>query len=73
MSGSVVPAIKRLKKRTGVLCLVYWQMIINRKKKRGMAMADDQGKWRCAHCGYTGNGRFEGDICPVCGKTASTV
>jgi rubrerythrin len=32
-------------------------------------MADDQGKWSCAHCGYTSDGRFEGDICPRCGLT----
>jgi len=26
-------------------------------------------KWVCAHCGYTAEGRFEGDICPNCGLT----
>jgi rubrerythrin len=26
-------------------------------------------KWVCALCGYTTDGRFEGDICPHCGLT----
>ena len=26
-------------------------------------------KWVCALCGYTADGRFEGDICPQCGLT----
>jgi len=26
-------------------------------------------QWVCAHCGYTADGRFEGDICPQCGLT----
>jgi rubrerythrin len=26
-------------------------------------------KWVCAHCGYSGSGRFTGDICPGCGLT----
>ena len=24
-------------------------------------------KFECAHCGYTADGRFKGDICPKCG------
>ncbi len=24
-------------------------------------------QWVCAHCGFTADGRFEGDICPQCG------
>ena len=28
-----------------------------------------QGKWVCAHCGYTASGRFVGDICPNYGLT----
>ena len=23
----------------------------------------------CAHCGYTSEGKFEGDICPSCNQT----
>jgi len=26
-------------------------------------------QWVCARCGYTADGRFEGDICPHCGLT----
>ena len=33
-------------------------------------MEEDQKKLTCAHCGYTGVGRFEGDICPECGLTS---
>ena len=32
-------------------------------------MQSKQEKWVCAHCGYTADGRFEGDICPQCGLT----
>jgi rubrerythrin len=32
-------------------------------------MEDIQKKWVCAHCGYTADGRFKGDICPSCGLT----
>jgi rubrerythrin len=32
-------------------------------------MDAEQGRWVCAHCGYTADGRFEGDICPNCGLT----
>jgi len=32
-------------------------------------MEKDRKKWTCAHCGYTGSGRFTGDICPGCGLT----
>jgi len=32
-------------------------------------MKEDQKKMTCAHCGYTSDGRFEGDICPQCGLT----
>jgi rubrerythrin len=32
-------------------------------------MAEQQEKWICAHCGYTGDGRFVGDICPQCNLT----
>ena len=24
---------------------------------------------KCAHCGHTAEGKFEGDICPKCGLT----
>ncbi|MGB5984144.1 MAG: hypothetical protein WBG37_02485 [Desulfobacterales bacterium] len=30
---------------------------------------EKQKQWACAHCGYTADGRFEGDICPQCGLT----
>ena len=32
-------------------------------------MAEKQDNWECAHCGYTADGRFVGDICPQCGLT----
>jgi len=32
-------------------------------------MEKDQDKFVCAHCGYTADGKFEGDICPSCGLT----
>lgn len=32
-------------------------------------MENDQKEWVCAHCGYTADGRFEGDICPQCNLT----
>jgi rubrerythrin len=32
-------------------------------------MAEKQEKWICTHCGYTGDGRFVGDICPQCNLT----
>lgn len=32
-------------------------------------MTDNQDKRTCAHCGYTADGRFTGDICPECGQT----
>jgi rubrerythrin len=28
---------------------------------------DEEQKMTCALCGYTADGRFEGDICPKCG------
>lgn len=32
-------------------------------------MQKEQEKWICAHCGYTADGKFVGDICPQCGLT----
>ena len=32
-------------------------------------MQNKQEKWVCAHCGYTSDGKFKGDICPQCGLT----
>jgi rubrerythrin len=32
-------------------------------------MEKDKKEWTCAHCGYTADGRFVGDICPECGLT----
>jgi rubrerythrin len=32
-------------------------------------MAEKQENWVCAHCGYTADGRFVGDICPQCNLT----
>jgi rubrerythrin len=26
-------------------------------------------KYECAHCGFTADGKFTGDICPGCGLT----
>jgi len=30
-------------------------------------LGNTKGKTQCANCGYTTDGRFEGDICPRCG------
>ena len=32
-------------------------------------MIENQDKWLCAHCGYSEDGQFVGDICPHCGMT----
>ncbi len=32
-------------------------------------MQDKTANWQCAHCGFTADGKFEGDICPQCGLT----
>jgi rubrerythrin len=32
-------------------------------------MQNNDEQWQCAHCGYTADGKFEGDICPKCGLT----
>lgn len=32
-------------------------------------MENKQGKYVCAHCGYTASGKFSGDICPQCNLT----
>jgi rubrerythrin len=32
-------------------------------------MAEKEKNWVCAHCGYTADGRFVGDICPQCNLT----
>ena len=32
-------------------------------------MENKQDNWVCAHCGYTSDGKFVGDICPQCGLT----
>ena len=32
-------------------------------------MKNNQKVWVCAHCGYTADGKFVGDICPQCGLT----
>ncbi|MBW2000228.1 MAG: hypothetical protein JRJ29_20000, partial [Deltaproteobacteria bacterium] len=32
-------------------------------------MASKTKAYVCAHCGYTADGRFAGDICPQCGLT----
>ncbi|MDB9823408.1 hypothetical protein OAC89_06900 [Deltaproteobacteria bacterium] len=32
-------------------------------------MTEKQDQMVCAHCGYTGDGKFAGDICPQCGLT----
>jgi rubrerythrin len=29
-------------------------------------MQNKQDEWVCAHCGYTADGKFKGDICPAC-------
>lgn len=32
-------------------------------------MENKEKKYVCAQCGYTADGRFEGDICPQCNLT----
>jgi rubrerythrin len=32
-------------------------------------MSQEQEKWVCAHCGYSKEDQFKGDICPHCGLT----
>lgn len=32
-------------------------------------MEENQGKYVCAHCGHTSDGKFTGDICPQCNLT----
>ena len=32
-------------------------------------MEDKKDTYECAHCGFTGEGKFRGDICPECGLT----
>jgi len=32
-------------------------------------MDNKSEKYECAHCGYTSDGEFTGDICPKCGLT----
>jgi rubrerythrin len=39
------------------------------KEKEGKRMANKEEKYVCAHCGYTAEGKFEGDICPQCSQT----
>jgi len=39
------------------------------KVKEVKEMDEKQDEWTCAHCGYTADGRFVGDICPQCSLT----
>jgi rubrerythrin len=32
-------------------------------------MEDKKDTYECAHCGFTAEGKFRGDICPECGLT----
>ena len=32
-------------------------------------METETKKWACAHCGYSSENKFVGDICPGCGLT----
>jgi rubrerythrin len=32
-------------------------------------MERNQEEYECAHCGYTTDGKFKGDICPECDQT----
>ena len=32
-------------------------------------MNEKNDKYQCANCGYTSDGKFQGDICPKCGLT----
>ena len=32
-------------------------------------MSNKADKYECAHCGFTAEGKFTGDICPDCGLT----
>jgi rubrerythrin len=35
-------------------------------KRRLRKMERNQEEYECAHCGYTTDGKFKGDICPEC-------
>ena len=37
--------------------------------ERAEKMENDRKQMNCALCGFTSEGRFEGDICPQCGLT----
>ena len=39
------------------------------KTKEAKAVEEKHEKWICAHCGYTADGKFVGDICPQCDLT----
>ncbi|VBB43114.1 conserved hypothetical protein [uncultured Desulfatiglans sp.] len=47
----------------------FREFFIGTGEQGGDIMTNEQEKWVCAHCGYTADGRFEGDICPKCGLT----
>ena len=32
-------------------------------------MGNSEEQFVCAHCGYTADGKFTGDICPQCNQT----
>jgi rubrerythrin len=32
-------------------------------------MNNKKDKYQCANCGYSSDGKFQGDICPKCGLT----
>jgi len=36
-------------------------------------MGSKQEEYACAHCGYTADGKFKGDICPECNQTTGNV
>lgn len=73
------PSVERSAHGGGVMwiymegTLDFYGMILiidkNPSNKGEHIMADKQERMVCAHCGYSAEGKFEGDICPQCGLT----
>jgi rubredoxin len=49
-------------------CKFYIFLKVN-CKRRLIKMGTNQEEYACAHCGYTADGKFKGDICPKCNQT----
>ena len=44
-------------------------MFLYKYIKDGVKIENNKEKYECSQCGFTSNGKFEGDICPKCGLT----